>query len=67
VAWKTREVMEQEGLQGRSYWQIISLIRARKIPAPRKSISDEYEWTAADVRRLRQALEEADRRKAVSA
>lgn len=39
-----------------SYWQLIGLIRAVRIPMPGKANSREYSWSADDIERAKQAL-----------
>jgi hypothetical protein len=39
-----------------SYWQLINLIRGKKIPAPLKDASGDYVWRDEDVNRAREAM-----------
>jgi hypothetical protein len=49
-------------LLGRTYHEVIGLVRFDKIPAPSKDTSGDYVWTLADIDRARQALAGGRRR-----
>lgn len=48
---------------GISYYQLISLLRSKKLPPPQKDSSGDYIWADADIDAAREALRIDYRRK----